>query len=166
MAERRSILAIAFALMIGTAGCSTTMELAAPPVGTSPARTVIVEEGPKRPARLETTDSVRTVRQLEVTPSGFRFETPWGTTDSLAYEEVSRVEFRSAGKGALEGLGIGLLAGVVAGAALGVAYPDDWSTGDAIVVGIVVVGIFSVPLGTLIGAGFGHRTSIHVRPGR
>jgi hypothetical protein len=77
--------------------------------------------------------------------------------------EVWEIHIISHGKGALEGLGIGLLTGALTGAALGASDGDDppgWFSMTAAQKakgGAVVLGGLGALVGPTVGAGVGHR---------
>ena len=85
---------------------------------------------------------------------------------------LRRISVRQHGWGALDGLGLGLLSGVVAGALVGAIYPVARQTtggcnetpwvcppGSAIV-GALFGAIPGAIVGTLLGAAIGHRTTL------
>ncbi len=77
--------------------------------------------------------------------------------------EVVEVRFVKRGKGALEGLGIGLLTGALTGAVLGLADGDDppgWFSMTAeqkAGLGAIGLGGLGGLIGPVVGAGVGHR---------
>jgi hypothetical protein len=76
-----------------------------------------------------------------------------------AVRKVTLCDSSCRGKGALEGAGLGLVAGLLAGA-IGKATCHGEYCGFWFLTGPV----FAVPLGTLIGLGAGHRTIIELEP--
>ena len=78
---------------------------------------------------------------------------------------MESVQFVSPGAGAADGAAFGLLAGVIGGS---LAYALDPGEGLNYGVGVVIaaMSVISVPLGALLGAGFGHRTRIEIEAPR
>jgi hypothetical protein len=68
-------------------------------------------------------------------------------------------------RGALEGAGFGLLIGLVAGGIAAATCHPSGELGNLCGYWYLTGAIFGVPLGTLIGAGAGHRTIIEIQPG-
>ena len=108
------------------------------------------------------------VSNLRVGPDS----TSWVTASSyetVATSSVTRVQFVNRGRGALDGLGLGLLGGVVVGGVLGaVSYngPDFFtsSRGESARFGAVFLSFITVPLGLLTGVTIGHR-EVYMFPG-
>ena len=147
------------------AGCSTTMTMSAPPDPTSPALAYLRTTGADRRGRLTLEDSVVAANKIEVTPTGFLAHTEWEDPRELPWGVVESVQFVSPGAGAADGAAFGLLAGVIGGS---LAYALDPGEGLNYGVGVVIaaMSVISVPLGALLGAGFGHRTRIEIEAPR
>lgn len=88
-----------------------------------------------------------------------------GIAHEVPTSDIDRVTFRDHGKGGLEGLGLGLLAGAALGVFLGVAQADEQcvspcatvtSEGKAFVGGVIGAGVGAV-LGGALGYVAGHR---------
>ena len=118
--------------------------------------------GARHPATFVTTaDS--TYRFVGVGVSGGRL-TLHAHADSLtvSLDAVRSIEFSDPARGALEGVGAGVLVAGVAGllgAALSAAEPagSESRTDRGLLVG-AAVGVFTIPIGFVIGIGGGHRT--------
>lgn len=107
---------------------------------------------------------LRIVRSLRVGPDS----TSWVTASSyetVATSSVTRVQVVNRGRGALDGLALGLLGGGVLGA---VSYegPDLFiaSRGATARVGAVFLSFITAPLGLLTGVATGHR-EVYMFPG-
>ena len=129
---------------------------------------------------LERQSAIRTARLLLVGAAprsviGLRVEgdsVTWlnrGRVESVALTDVARVEIVDRKRGAGEGLLYGALAGVLGGAAIGLAFYD----GPGIIVGsraenaILVSVLFSaasIPIGVAVGMAEGHRDVFLVCP--
>ncbi len=128
----------------------------------------INERASTRRARLFLGDGRR------LTAGGLRVETDstsWiadGRYETVATSAVTRVQFVERGRGALEGLGLGLLSGAVVGGVIGfVSYngPDflAGSRGESAVVGAGLLSYLTTPLGLLLGVAEGHREVYDLR---
>ena len=114
----------------------------------------------------------------KLTPNMLRFDpdsTSWfdpNTQRVIAVQtaEVSNVRFVRRGKGAAEGLGIGLLGGGLFGAVIGFASGDDetdcfplcLTAKEKAVLGGIVLGVIGGVLGTLAGVSSGSRDNYHI----
>lgn len=82
--------------------------------------------------------------------------------------DVSSILFRDRGRGAVEGALVGL--GVSAALGVTAIVDDDYSLfgsrSDAFIVVTAISAILTVPVGAVLGALIGHRTTIAVRPAR
>jgi hypothetical protein len=87
-------------------------------------------------------------------PPGRPVEAP---IDAIRNVTVCQASCR--GKGALEGAGFGLLAGVIVG-----ALAETACHGELCGLWLVTGPILVVPVGALLGLAFGHRTIIEVEP--
>lgn len=112
-------------------------------------------------------------RSLHFAPDVVTWMDPWsGEMGSVQTANIKSVQFQSQGSGALEGLGIGLIVGVVGGTVLGLiataTEPANCSffcgTGTNVVFGIIVVGVPSSVIGGLAGAARGSRSVYAVEP--
>ena len=176
----RTIVAVALAAFVSL-GCSNTLSIRRPlseraltevngMVEGRSAR-VAVTGGPSHPP--EGKDVVvgrdRTV-WLELanrtTPFGFeKAKEDWRPT-SAPTEAVQQISVTRAGRGAAEGLGLGVVVGLGAGAiGAGIAANSGGRGGTGVqavaALGMLVAGpVLGMLVGSLIGAGVGHRTTI------
>jgi hypothetical protein len=148
------------AMMIALAACTHHHRVAAlHPVSTTARATVELDDGREVVARaVPTPAGSRWLAGSEVGRSGALIE-PAG---------IRRVTTIDHARGAWEGLGFGLLAGITTGAVIGLASGDDhcsangfclfqFSAGDKAILGGIVVGGAGLVLGGLLGAVIGSR---------
>ena len=106
------------------------------------------------------------VGTLQVTPDSTSWLDPeTGRFESVATAEIQEMRFVRHGKGALEGLGMGLLVGAVVGGALGAsARCEGWcfvSQGELALIGGAVLGGIGALVGAPIGAAVGSKEIFH-----
>ena len=146
-------------------GCTRTHELALPPAPDARALEVIEREGRRGPAQVTTAEGVVTAERIAVAAPQLTLQTGEGPPYAVPLADVRRIEFRSARRGALEGMGLGLVAGLAAGAILGLST-DSWLPGNAdVAVGMWWASLVAVPAGFVVGVVRGHRTRVRVGPG-
>ncbi|HYW68703.1 MAG TPA: hypothetical protein VE960_03790 [bacterium] len=79
----------------------------------------------------------------------------------LRTADVASISVKRSGRGALRGVGIGLLTGAAVGVAMGAVSPASevlgWSRGESIAVAAINMGIMGALTGLLVGAGRGAR---------
>lgn len=165
-----AVLATCLLLMIS--GCTHTRVL--PP----DARAEINQRGQQSTATLKLNTGERiTTRSLHFAPDVVSWVDPvTGRAASRTVTEIVSVQFTKRGRGALQGLGIGLVAGVLIGAVVFVidehntdpctefCFFLDPSPGEAAVIGAVLVGVPSALLGAAIGGARGSREVFLVAP--
>lgn len=119
-----------------------------------------------KPASMTLTNGrVLSGKGLEVAiDSTFWLDSVTGRKQSIATSEVGKVVIKKRGRGALEGLGIGILTGAVTGAVIGFASGDDdpktvflpltaeeKALGGGIVLG-AAGGLLGLPIGAAVGS--------------
>jgi hypothetical protein len=118
-----------------------------------------LQPAPGTRVRITSSDSRLTGKIVAASPDALIVSVKKGREPvTVARDAITRFELghrRTSGKGALRGAGIGLLAGGVGGAALGVALdsPDDWFSGGELAAGgAIVFGGAGALIGALVGA--------------
>lgn len=101
---------------------------------------------------------------LELSPDLARwYDQDAGDVREVPTTAIQRLEFRSSGKGAAEGFGLGALLGGTAGVLVARSIGGDYAPG-----GQILAAVFGIPgglLGTLIGATVATRDFYYLDPG-
>ena len=152
-------------LLPALAACSTTYELALPPEPGSESLAVVQADGARRSARVDTEAGRYSAHRISIEGPDARLVFPFGDERTVPLAEVQRIEFRHHGRGALEGIGIGFLAGFLIGAPLGAADSGWWEPGEAALLVGTAFGIIAGGVGLLAGLASGHKVRVLVVPG-
>ena len=157
----RKITCLAFILLWGI-GCTHTHILAPEEPGSYAS---LNERAAQQGTHVMLADGQRfSAAALQMTPDWTSWIDPAsGSVMNVATSEVAAVQFNRHGRGAWEGLGLGLLSGAVTGAAIGFADGDDESgfltstAEEKALGGGILLGGAGGLLGLLVGAAVGSK---------
>ncbi len=154
-----------FLFVIIYSGCSHVHILKTGPEGSAQFPDEINHK--KTTLTLRGTGDFTDVRLIRMTPDSTFWKLTNGQILKASSGEIAQIQFVNRGRGALEGLGIGVLVGGITGAVIGLASGNDnegfirFSAGAKALMGAVFFGALGGLIGTPIGAAAGSRDIYH-----
>jgi hypothetical protein len=146
--------------------CTATTSSSVPVSETSEAFALVQRQGARRPARIQTRDSLLVGPRVGITPTSLLLWSASTDTTVLDLAEVRSIEFRSGASGAAQGVGFGLLAAFVGGTIAAVIEDPSFLGNLAVPAWTIAFAIVTVPVGAIIGAKRGHRVRVELGPAR
>ena len=150
-------------------GCSTTMTVSLPVAPEDPAVAYVNLAGSERSGLVRTRQASLLAPRLTMTTAGLVVRGTDAEMGTIPLSDVRSIDFRNRTRGAFEGALVGASVSLALGLLSVVDSEDNRIFGsrtETFLVITTVSAIGTVPVGALLGALIGHRTTVEVVPPR